>query len=277
MNSDRPGITGVRRPLNVQIADAIRGRISSGDLRPGDSIPSLGKLAKEWDCSSGTARAAHDLLRQEGLISNARGQAPVVRIQPPRVGRSNEKHQLGKNSARKPSLDQGMMKMDLGIEMSDEDAVLRFDYDEVEADEDLAGALHLSVGAKLLQRRWRWHHKHTGALLTASVSNIPDELIASKREVLTTIARPPGGTFRQLATFGIEVDRVEETVIARAMTTVERYDWDAEMGTPMLDIRRVLIDTDDRPVDVADITLPADRTSLHYTTPLKRWPRGWSL
>jgi len=43
-------------------------------------------------------------------------------------------------------------------------------------------------------------------------------------------------------------------------------------GVAVLVLRKISYDTDDRPVEVADVVMPGDRTELVYTTDLKRWP-----
>ncbi|GAA0609905.1 winged helix-turn-helix transcriptional regulator [Kribbella sandramycini] len=57
----------------VQVADAIRAAIASGELKPGDKLPSGPKLAKDLDVATMTARRAIDLLRREGLLRSTQG------------------------------------------------------------------------------------------------------------------------------------------------------------------------------------------------------------
>jgi GntR family mannosyl-D-glycerate transport/metabolism transcriptional repressor len=56
-----------------QIAAALRERITSGDLQPGDPVPSAKTLAQEFDTSLETARKALRLLLSEDLIEFAAG------------------------------------------------------------------------------------------------------------------------------------------------------------------------------------------------------------
>ncbi|MEV0329798.1 winged helix-turn-helix domain-containing protein [Micromonospora echinospora] len=56
------------RAVFRQLADLLRGRITSGDLAPGASLPSELRLAQEHGLSRTTVRQAIALLRSEGLV-----------------------------------------------------------------------------------------------------------------------------------------------------------------------------------------------------------------
>jgi GntR family transcriptional regulator len=60
------------------IADDLRARISSGELAPGDAVPTEGQLAEQWQTSRGPIRNALAELRLEGLIETARGRPARV-------------------------------------------------------------------------------------------------------------------------------------------------------------------------------------------------------
>lgn len=61
-----------------QIADDLRRRIASGELAPGEAVPTEGQLAEQWRTSRGPIRNALAELRLEGLIETARGRAARV-------------------------------------------------------------------------------------------------------------------------------------------------------------------------------------------------------
>ena len=62
-----------------QIADDLRARIASGQLEPGDDVPTEAELAHEWRTSRGPIRNALAALRAEGLIETTRGRPARVR------------------------------------------------------------------------------------------------------------------------------------------------------------------------------------------------------
>lgn len=62
-----------------QIADDLRDRIVSGQLAPGDDVPTEAELALRWNTSRGPIRNALAMLRTEGLIETTRGRPARVR------------------------------------------------------------------------------------------------------------------------------------------------------------------------------------------------------
>lgn len=68
------------RPVGYQeLAEILRGRITSGQLKQGQRLPSERDLQQTYDVSIKTARAALMQLRLEGLAVAVRGYGVVVR------------------------------------------------------------------------------------------------------------------------------------------------------------------------------------------------------
>lgn len=65
-------------PPYQQIAADLRARIESGDLAPGDMLPSITRLSQEYDVAKGTAVKALDVLRREGLTRAVAGWGTFV-------------------------------------------------------------------------------------------------------------------------------------------------------------------------------------------------------
>ncbi|MDX2689010.1 GntR family transcriptional regulator [Streptomyces scabiei] len=66
------------RPLYVQLADVIAGKIASGELAPDRPIPSENHLAEEYGVARLTARRTAQELRERGLIVTVRGKGSFV-------------------------------------------------------------------------------------------------------------------------------------------------------------------------------------------------------
>ncbi|MFI6400970.1 GntR family transcriptional regulator [Streptomyces sp. NPDC050548] len=66
------------RPLYVQLADVVAGKIKSGELVPDRPIPSENHLANEYGVARLTARRAAQELRERGLIVTVRGKGSFV-------------------------------------------------------------------------------------------------------------------------------------------------------------------------------------------------------
>jgi GntR family transcriptional regulator len=65
-----------------KIANALRDQILSGELAPGDPLPSETQLAKEHEVARNTAARAIKQLRSEGLVTMAQGARTKVRAHP---------------------------------------------------------------------------------------------------------------------------------------------------------------------------------------------------
>ncbi len=63
-----------------QVANRLRGAIQSGELRPGEALPTEKQLAERYAVSRPTIRAALGLLRTEGLIDARQGSGAYVRL-----------------------------------------------------------------------------------------------------------------------------------------------------------------------------------------------------
>ena len=46
-------------PLYLQIAESVRRRIAAGELAPGDRLPPVREMARQWGCTPGTVVRAY--------------------------------------------------------------------------------------------------------------------------------------------------------------------------------------------------------------------------
>ncbi|GAA3768772.1 TetR/AcrR family transcriptional regulator C-terminal domain-containing protein [Plantactinospora mayteni] len=65
-------------PPYRRIVEEIRARILTGDLRPGDRIPSVRQIAQRWGVATATATRAMATLRDNGLVEARVGSGTVV-------------------------------------------------------------------------------------------------------------------------------------------------------------------------------------------------------
>lgn len=72
------------RALYKQIADDLRDKIVSGELRPGAELPSYAMLADQYGVHPGTVIRAVDRLREAGLVETGTGLPTTVRQPRPR-------------------------------------------------------------------------------------------------------------------------------------------------------------------------------------------------
>ncbi|QOV41650.1 GntR family transcriptional regulator [Streptomyces chromofuscus] len=79
VTQENVAVNGSRRLSPQEIADTLRDRIRSGDLKAGDRLPTQAELAEEFGVERGTVRQALRLLQDAGLLSN------VSKGSPPRI------------------------------------------------------------------------------------------------------------------------------------------------------------------------------------------------
>jgi AcrR family transcriptional regulator len=73
-----PSSTRRPEPPYRQIVAEIRARILTGDLRPGDRMPSIRQIAQRWGVAVATATRVMATLRDEGLVETKVGAGTVV-------------------------------------------------------------------------------------------------------------------------------------------------------------------------------------------------------
>ena len=70
--------SAAKAPIYQQIKEQIQAAILSGDLQPGEALPSLRTLAKELRISVLTVTRAYTELEQEGFVANVQGKGCFV-------------------------------------------------------------------------------------------------------------------------------------------------------------------------------------------------------
>ncbi|MET8837087.1 winged helix-turn-helix domain-containing protein [Micromonospora sp. NPDC004540] len=74
----------------ARIADHIREQIASGELAPGDKLPSTAQLRDEYGVSAGVVRQAILVLQMQGVVEGVHGVGVFVAEQlPDAPGRSD--------------------------------------------------------------------------------------------------------------------------------------------------------------------------------------------
>src|ERR1700759_4480405 len=70
-------------PPYARIAAELRGRITRGELAPGQRVPSTREITARWGVAMATATRVLATLRQGGLVHPGPGGAPVASGPPP--------------------------------------------------------------------------------------------------------------------------------------------------------------------------------------------------
>jgi GntR family transcriptional regulator len=67
------------RPRHQQVAADLRARIMSGDLQPGQQLPSTTQLVERYDAANATIQRALGALKDEGFLTSRMGKGVYVR------------------------------------------------------------------------------------------------------------------------------------------------------------------------------------------------------
>ena len=261
-------------PHYQKIATHIGEMIKSGDYRAGDRLPSESEIMARFEVSRGTARQALAVLQAQGLAQAAVGRGVFVREQRPsrRIASDRYQHEVrqitkGTVSPREPAT-----SFTEDHHIGQDEYRLDKDFREIRANDELAGLFGISTGELLLERRFVFYAKDTPQQMSSSY--LLFRLVGG-----TPIADPanepwPGGNIAQLATLGVIISRVEESVAARMPLPDEAATLQIPTGVPVLTIARRMLAGPDRDsvVEVANIVIPADRIILDYTINLDVWP-----
>ncbi|MDH4196022.1 MAG: GntR family transcriptional regulator [Candidatus Aminicenantes bacterium] len=68
-------------PIYEQVTRQIKGQIISGDLKEGDPLPSIRKLAQDLQISVITTKRAYEELHKEGFVDAVEGKGSFVAMQ----------------------------------------------------------------------------------------------------------------------------------------------------------------------------------------------------
>jgi GntR family transcriptional regulator len=262
------------RPAYQQIADELRRRIVGGLYAPGSKLPTEATLMGEFEVSRVVARLAVGVLRSEGLIYSRQGKGTFVRERQPirRIAGDRYRHELAQIRRQGvPDPPKGTsFTRDHGITW--EQYRLDKEFQVMPAPYDVAELLALEpeLGTAVLQRRFVFYANEQPQQM--SWSYYPYDLVRN-----TPVADPenepwPGGNIAQLATLGVFITSVAESVRARMPTPEERSTLNVAEGIPVLTVARQMFtgpERDREPVEAANIVIPANNVSLDYVIDLE--------
>lgn len=256
-----------------RIAADLRRHISDGKPAAGERLPAETSLVAQYGVTLTTLRRALDVLEAEGLIERRQGIGNFVKAPRRRVRRTTDRYQWEKDRALLPEAERsstGATEQDTGLTVAD----LHFsaEYEQVDADNDLAEAFGVAPGTRILRRAYHTRSTDETTPFSLSYSHLLYDLVAANPELVDANNEPwPGGTQHQLSTVGVEVDRIVDEITARPPARDEAEALGIETGVSVIVLRKTMVDTGGRVVEVADVLMPGDRTQLVYTTNLKRW------
>jgi len=216
-----------RVPLYHQIFVILRNRIYGGELTTGDLVPGEQELGAEFGVSRITAKRALNELADAGLVVRERGRGTRVVKRPPAPAVTS-------------SIEGWLENISL-MGLATEARVLEFGY--VAANEDVANALGVASGTEV-QRAVRVRILD-GKPMSFLVTYVPADIGRNyDRDDLNVMP-----LLHLLERAGVEVASARQTISATIADAAVASALSTHAGTPLIEVRRVVRDTADLPVE----------------------------
>ncbi len=247
---------GSGRHTYQSIAWDIRAKISRGELRPGDPIPSLPAIQRDHQVSNQTAQAAVRLLKAWGLVEGRSGLGTFVVDSRPVVNFMTEMTMPGQDGKRRT-------------------------WREIVAEYGMAGSQRVTGAGRLAAPvdvadafgyepdvivAWRQRLLLVdGKAVQVCTSYYPDA-VAAAVPALTVPDRLPSNAMELMARAGFEIAAGgQDTVFARAAADDEAAALGIEIGTPVTEVFRVARSADGQIVTVERMVSDSSRLRQIWT------------
>ena len=243
-------------PAYRQVAGDLREKINSGELNPGDKLPSERVLVDTYGVSRITIREAVGLLRSEGLVSAEHGKGMFIRP-PQRVERLSR----SRLSRAARAENKGAFLGDAEANKFTPSVSVKISFEP--ADEDTAAALGINEGAEVTVRERIM--RANGLPVQLATSRLPREI--TQGTLIEKVDTGKGGSYARLEEAGYPLDHFVETVSTRMPTPEEASTLQLENGTPIFAVRRIAYSTEGKAVEMNDMRLSGDKYELSYEFP----------
>jgi DNA-binding GntR family transcriptional regulator len=249
-------------PVYRRVLEDLRMRIREGVLEPGARVPSRNAIIANYGVGETAAKHALQVLATEGLIEARAGSGSYVRQLPaPRHLEHDRLHFPGSPFGidEAPSPADGLL--------TDRPAAryVAFEHHTEQAAPPAQIAARLGAGAAAaLVTVTRYLMTADGQPVQLATSYEPAGLTEG-----TVVALPEQGPFagrgviERMRSIGIEVDQVLEELSVRAPLLAEAAALGIPPGSAVIAIERLHL-SGGRPVETADIVIPAEKYRLRY-------------
>ncbi|WP_328944869.1 GntR family transcriptional regulator [Streptomyces sp. NBC_00250] len=249
-----------QQPPYLRIADELRRRIAEHEWEPGDRLPSRAQIGQECGVGENVVRRAQELLISQGVLEGRAGSGTYVAEprQRVRVVRSSAREQGGGSPFRADMRALGKQ----GDWESRTEA-------KVPALAEIATRLGIAEGDLCV--RTVYEFLANGRPVQLSTSWEPYDLTAG-----TLIVLPEGGPHAgagvviRMAAIGITVSHSVEQPEPRLATAEEASLLGIQKAALVTHIRRTYYSSEGRPVETADIIIPAALCEIVYEVPISR-------
>ncbi|RFU86819.1 GntR family transcriptional regulator [Streptomyces triticagri] len=245
------------QPAYLRVADDLRQQIVSGSLPPHTRLPSQARIREEYGVSDTVALEARKVLMAEGLVEGRSGSGTYVRERAVlrRVTRSGYRAGDGTTPFRQEQAD------------SRARGTWESRSEQAPADQEIAGRLDIKAGDRVMCTRYVFRDGGDPMMLSTSYEPLA---LTGRTPVMLPEEGPLGGcgVVERMAAIDLVVDNVAEDVSARPGLAEELHALGGVPGHVVLVVERTYY-ASGRPVETADIVIPADRYRVGYHLPVK--------
>lgn len=249
---------GAGAPAYQRIAATYRDRIMSGELGPGDQLPTEADIAERFNVVRQTVRNGLGVLITDGLIVARRPHGYFVRDREHMVYRPQQK-------SRPRPVTPAMDRFSEQIVAEGRTPSYVIEVSLIRTGPDLAQRLRLDEGDTVVARRRI--RLINGEPTNINDSHFPIDLV--KDSEIMSPAYLPRGTDQVLAELGHRQDHAIDEIFVRMPTPEEIHRLRLGPGTPVAVHYDTGYTADGRPVQCAVNVLPGDRHKIVFE---RHWP-----
>ncbi|MEU5418755.1 GntR family transcriptional regulator [Streptomyces sp. NPDC020799] len=247
------------QPPYLRVADLLRQRIANQEWTPGDRLPSRAQLAQECGgVGENVIRRAQELLISQGVLEGRAGSGTYV-------AEPRERVRMVRSQYREPNGEApfGADMSALGKRGTWESATQA----KVPAPEGIAARLGIAEGDLCV--RTAYEFMADGKPVQMSTSWEPYDITGGTLVVLPEGGPHAGrGVVGRMAEIGITVTHAVEQPEPGHATAEEATLLGVQRGALVTRIQRTYYSDDGRPVETADIVVPAGLAEIVYEVPV---------
>ncbi|MEV5332459.1 GntR family transcriptional regulator [Streptomyces werraensis] len=245
------------QPAYLRVAGDLRKKIVDGQLPPHTRLPSQARIREEYGVSDTVALEARKVLMAEGLVEGRSGSGTYVRERPVprRVARSGFRPERGATPFRQE-------QADIGVRGTWESR-----SEQTDASASIAQRLGIDAGDRVMRTKYLFREAGEPMMLSTSWEPLA---LTGRTPVMLPEEGPLGGmgVVERMRAIDVIVDNVTEEVGARPGLAEELMLLGGVPGHVVLVIQRTYF-ASGRPVETADVVIPADRYRAAYHLPVK--------
>ncbi|MEV8318280.1 GntR family transcriptional regulator [Streptomyces sp. NPDC059900] len=245
------------QPAYLRVAGDLRKKIVDGSLPPHTRLPSQARIREEYGVSDTVALEARKVLMAEGLVEGRSGSGTYVRERPVprRVARTGYRASGGSTPFRQEQAEDGAR------------GTWESRSEQAEANGMIAERLGIRTGDRVMCTKYVY--RDAGEVMMLSTSWEP-LAVTGRTPVMLPEEGPLGGcgVVERMAAIDVVVDNVAEEVGARPGLAEELMSLGGVPGHVVIVVQRTYF-ASGKPVETADVVVPADRYRIAYHLPVR--------